>query len=357
MAEKCIFCGKPISDSERTDEHVIPQWLINQTGKPDRTITFLSFVTDSSPENISLNNLSFPAHKKCNNERTDFENKAKRVINKVLNSELVNTNDINLLLKWFDKVRIGLWLGYNSKLTEDKRVIPHFYINQRINKADRILIIEKMPDFGDRINFCGAESPVFKYMPSAFLLCINGYIFTNASTIGLCSHNLGFPSFDCFSEGTNGQLEAKEIVRPKNKLKEPIIKYLKSNKNSVIIYQPIFKGLLEHCQEKDMSYAKEHSLDYKNGIGGIFIQHDLSTPIYLQNTCNITPSTIGTTLPEAVIKVLKLQNDIVLDNKKHSLMTKEQLDKTYKWIALNNEYIKKLKIGMLPVQIESLLKV
>lgn len=356
MTDRCIFCGKPILDSEKTDEHVIPQWLINQTGDPNRSVMFLPFVTDSTPEHLPFNNLCFPAHKNCNNEHTKLEDKAKRVINKVLNSTPVNANEINSLLKWFDKVRIGLWLGYNSKLTDDRRVEPHFYINQRINKQDRMLIIEKMPNFGKRVNFCGAESPVFKYMSSAFLLCINDYIFTNASTIGLCSHNLGFPSFENFKLDANGQLENPKPAPLRTKLKEPIIKYIQNHKDSIILYQPIFKETLDCYKEHDMSYVKEHSLDYKNGIGGIFIQYGFSTPMYLENACNITPNVISRTLPESVILVSKLQNNILLDSKRFTPITREEKDKIHKWIGLNNDYIKSLKINMLPIQISSSLK-
>ncbi|MBE6918008.1 MAG: hypothetical protein E7470_08950 [Ruminococcaceae bacterium] len=34
MAKKCIFCGEPISEKSR--EHVIPQWLIEMTGEKKR---------------------------------------------------------------------------------------------------------------------------------------------------------------------------------------------------------------------------------------------------------------------------------------------------------------------------------
>lgn len=351
MNNTCIFCGKPISKADKTYEHIIPQWLIKQTGDPNRKVMILPFITDSKPEHINFTDLCFPAHRSCNNEHAKLENKAKSTINKILKSASVNANEINSLLKWFDKVRIGLWLGYNSMLHPDKQIKPHFHINQRANKADRILIIEKMHHLGDRVNFCGAEAPIFKYMPSAFLLCINDYIFTNASTHGLCSHNLGFPSFDYLATGANGQLESSKIVLPRNKIKEPVIKYIKTNKDSIIIYQVIFKEILQYCHECGSAYVQEHSLDYKNGIGGIFVQKGISIPTYLavNDVCNITPQTVCTTLPESVIRVCELQNNIVLDTKRHNLMTKDQKDKTHKWIATNNEYIKYLQSKMFPL--------
>ncbi len=36
MAKFCIFCGNPPKD--KNAEHVIPQWLINITGKRSRQI-------------------------------------------------------------------------------------------------------------------------------------------------------------------------------------------------------------------------------------------------------------------------------------------------------------------------------
>ena len=348
MTDVCIFCGKTISDSDKTYEHVIPQWLIKQTGDINRNIMFLPFVTDSSPQHIPFKDLCFPAHKSCNNDHAKLEDRTKNIINKVLNSKPVNSNEVNLLLKWFDKVRIGLWLGYNSNLNANEQIFPHFYINQRVNKADRILVIEKMQKFGERVNFCGAESPVFKYMPSAFCLCINDYIFTNASRIGLCSYNLGFPSFDCFEQNKNGELIAQEPVPPRKKIKEPVINYLQNNKDSIIIYQPIFKDTQDFCQTYDSTHIQEHSLDYKNGIGGIFIQQGFSAPTYLQNSQIITPCNISTSLSDAVIQVRKLQNDLVLDWKKHCLTTQEPKEKYHKWIALNNDYINFLQSMNIP---------
>lgn len=38
MAKKCIFCGKQMS--EKSKEHVIPQWLIEMTGDKKRTACF-----------------------------------------------------------------------------------------------------------------------------------------------------------------------------------------------------------------------------------------------------------------------------------------------------------------------------
>lgn len=350
MDNICIFCGKPINKADRTDEHIIPQWLIKQTGDPNRKVMILPFITDSKPEHINFIDLCFPAHKSCNNEHTKLENKAKRIINKILKSTPVNSNEINSLLKWFDKVRIGLWLGYNSLLAPGRKIQPHFYINQRLNKSDRILIIEKMYNLGNRVNFCGAESPVFKHMPSAFLLCINDYVFTNASTPGLCSHNLGFPSNDCFYFDKDDGLQCKKVVLPRNKLKEPIIKYLHNSKNAIVIYQAIFKDIRQDERVYGSSYVKAHSLDYDNGIGGIFVQYGVSTPTYLdvKHICNITPQTVCTTLPESVIRVCKLQNNIVLNNKKH-YSTQKHKDEIYNWVALNNEYIKYIQSTIIPM--------
>ena len=344
MNEQCMFCGKPIVDENKTYEHVIPQWLIKLTGEINRNIMFLPFITDSKPIHIPFKELCFPAHKKCNNEYSRLENKTQIIINKILHSEPVTNIEINTLLKWFDKVRIGLWIGYNSKIPVDKQVKPHFYINQRINKEDRILIIEKTYNTGNRINFCGAESPLFKFMPSAFLLCINDYVFINASAPILCSHNLGFPSFDCFSQDDKGHLQASKVVCPRNKLKVPVIKFLPVNNNSIILYQAIFKEL----ETLKSEYVQDHSINYEAGIGGVFVQHGISTPIYLnfEEVCNITPNTISTNLPEAAINVCKLQNHILLNQNKHFSQTKEQNEQCYNWIGLNNEYIKHLQTTM-----------
>jgi len=42
----------------------------------------------------------------------------------VLTEQKINAEEIAILLNWFDKVRIGLWLGYVWLPNERKVVIP-----------------------------------------------------------------------------------------------------------------------------------------------------------------------------------------------------------------------------------------
>ena len=72
--KKMYFCGKPMT--EKSNEHVIPQWLIEMTGDIKRTATFgmdysKMFDDKIGPENIKSREypflrFTFPACQKCN---------------------------------------------------------------------------------------------------------------------------------------------------------------------------------------------------------------------------------------------------------------------------------------------------
>lgn len=70
---------------------------------------------------------------------------------------------------------------------------PKFYIDERLGKKDRcVLIYPNRPDFKGLV-MSGASDPVFMYKPSSFILAINGLIFLNLSSEFLLSQNMGFP--------------------------------------------------------------------------------------------------------------------------------------------------------------------
>jgi len=112
----CVFCGHRAV--EKTKEHVIPSWLIEMTGNPNRQIIlgsfFSNFIKDKEVQNkqISFNSFTFPACKNCNARFSDLEVRAKPIIEKLINNNPISAFDFDILLDWFDKVRIGLWVGY-----------------------------------------------------------------------------------------------------------------------------------------------------------------------------------------------------------------------------------------------------
>jgi hypothetical protein len=179
MKKFCVFCGK--KPSPKTDEHIIPKWLISLTGNPKRDchITYFSPDPEIVDRAIPFDQLVFPACSKCNEHYSNLENQTKQIVLRILNDDGLSFSDLNIFLTWLDKIRVGLWF---SQIYLGKNLLginPHFYINNRIGKKDRLLYIYKTDFSGGRINFAGVNTPAFQLIPSCFGFAINNYFFIN----------------------------------------------------------------------------------------------------------------------------------------------------------------------------------
>ena len=76
----CIFCGAP--PSEKTREHIVPQWLLRMTGDPNRPANFgRDWMSPDFKQRIySWNAFTFPACDKCNAEWSELEGKVKIIV-------------------------------------------------------------------------------------------------------------------------------------------------------------------------------------------------------------------------------------------------------------------------------------
>jgi hypothetical protein len=102
-----------------------------------------------------------------------MEAAVKPILLDLMASKPLNAEQISLLLDWFDKIRVGLWL---SELTLSKQVDsvkPKFHIADRVGQKDRMLIIDRIKDLGQGLAFVGTDSPMFIEMPSAFTLIVD----------------------------------------------------------------------------------------------------------------------------------------------------------------------------------------
>jgi hypothetical protein len=81
----CIFCGK--KPDKKTKEHVIPRWLIEITGDPNRT-TLIGKYKDTLRK-FPWQNFTFPACNKCNQEFAELEGKAKIVVINLLDKRQI----------------------------------------------------------------------------------------------------------------------------------------------------------------------------------------------------------------------------------------------------------------------------
>lgn len=269
MRKMCVFCGRHPVDKNK--EHVIPQWLIRETGRtklpivdqPDKKIGFMAF--------------TMPACTACNERYSKLESDTQSIMQKILSGCSVDATEIDILLDWFDKVRVGLWLSnayLNPRLYDFQ---PKLSIDTRVGKLDRALVIERMDHQEKGILIEGIYSPIFIYSPSVFQILINNYSFTSLSAVNLVSDRLGFPSFTNVTLVSSGRTKA-DIIPGRGKTKNPVIKSLIPSDNQIVLYQPIFS----QCAKKpefDTKYVHEHSLDFAAGRGGIFYQRGANSPV------------------------------------------------------------------------------
>lgn len=290
MEKFCIFCGnKP---DKKNKEHVIPLWLIKMTGNPNRIANF-AFVKNPSDNKLirhfSFDQFTFPACKVCNSKYSELEVKTQRIVSSIISQGKISPRDISTLLDWFDKVRIGLWLGFLYLERNMVGVKPHFYIDDRMGHSDRLLIIEKDTVSDKRINFLGADTLLFAYGPSAFSLRINNLTFTNISYQDLFLRRFGFPFPKNMVQIDSEQYFSNELSNGSNRIKNPPIRKVIAEKGTKL-YQPIFKCFLNNEGASEIfntDYVKDHCLDWDQGLGGIFFENEVGQISYLQEECEI----------------------------------------------------------------------
>lgn len=283
--KNCIFCGENVS--EKTKEHIIPQWLMKLTGDPNRQIKVglnLPQIMDGTlggnpVRQFSFKSFQFPACSKCNSAYSDLEVITKSIVEKILNNEDISVKELDVLMDWFDKIRTGLWLGFMQLNKNIANIDPKFAVDKRISSKDRMLAIYKFDHITDGINFIGSDTFVFQYLPSCFGFRINNYYFLNISFEFIFSKNLGFPFINKFTQmqGTdNFYLELKNGTNTikHNVLPKPILE------GNLHYIQPLFSSKSIIGDNKNIDENKEfysrnefvnnHSLDIDLGKGAIF---------------------------------------------------------------------------------------
>jgi hypothetical protein len=141
MDKFCIFCGgKP---DDKTLEHVIPLWLIEHTGDPNRKVNIGANWRKFKILECPLDQFVFPACAKCNSIYSTLETVAKNVVLSMLAQDPLSAEAMHVLLVWLDKIRIGLWLAYLQLGGNVHGVRPRFHISQRVDANDRMVLMYK----------------------------------------------------------------------------------------------------------------------------------------------------------------------------------------------------------------------
>ncbi|XOV81273.1 MAG: hypothetical protein ACFHVJ_10060 [Aestuariibacter sp.] len=272
----CIICGE--KPENKNKEHIIPDWLIKQTGDPSRKVNF-GVSIDPETEKLTYREFAFdqfvfPACEACNSEFGQLEKLAKTHLNKLMLGQELEAQDISILLDWFDKIRVGLWLAMRVHHTNPVADRPNFFIRQRMGMFDRALIVEKLDTDQRGITFTGVNTYAFHYMPSAFSLRINEFIFTSISTNHLISRRLGFPyKTDSYIDPSSG-MEVANISIGKKRVSAPIFQNSVLNRG-ILLAQPIYRTELSLSNMKSIyecDYVSKHSLE--DGVGNIFVQRN-----------------------------------------------------------------------------------
>lgn len=275
MEKICVFCGK--KPQSKTDEHILPRWLIELTGDPNRQV-MLGHVKagEVRPRRFAFDRFVFPACEECNQRFSTLESAAKSIIIKILSGSALSAGELNTLLDWFDKVRIGLWLAHYYLDKNFAAIQPRFYIATRMGQHDRMVGIFKADCNLRGLTFMCTEAPYFYYSPTCFSLMINNYYFLNASYVFLFSRRLGLPFPNKIIADAEAPREFCQMCPGMERILSPLIRK-PLRYSGTEIYQPMYPQFLNQPDAKefyDTDYVRAMSAAAEKGQGKVFIQRD-----------------------------------------------------------------------------------
>ena len=276
----CVFCGA--TPSEKTREHIIPQWLLALTGDPNR-MAYLGrdwLSPDFKQRTYSWNSFTFPACDACNGRWSQIEGEVRNIVERMLASQPLAAADFYRFLDWIDKVRTGLWLGMFYLNKNYRGLIPQFHIDDRVGQKDRALLIYETDDELQGIGLSGVDTPIFHVAPSICVITINRFYFVSISSDFILAKRLGWPYpsarklVDIDTDGFSADMEigTKEITTP-------VLSSLPLPSGTILL-QPIAHQYLRRSSPESFretflnSYVKAASIDEESGIGRLLIGSD-----------------------------------------------------------------------------------
>lgn len=274
LERHCIFCGR--DPATRSREHVLPQWLIRHTGDPKRKVVLGINYSENRPiRSFAFDQFTFPACGSCNNTFSRLESQSKPIIEALADREPVSEHQLDTLMDWLDKVRVGLWLGGRFLSNNFADIDPNFHISDRIARSDRALFITHT-DAGRGLTITGTMSLMFASMPSVFGIRINGTLLLSKSTDLMISRDLGFP-YAMKRWQTEGEEIALEMEQGLNAT-GPITLGQRYRLPAVRVFQPLYRKHLHGTVDLHRSpYVASHSLDPLHGRGRVYVVTDAGT--------------------------------------------------------------------------------
>jgi hypothetical protein len=277
MNRYCVFCGK--FPEEQTKEHVLPVWLIEMTGDPKRQARFgLKKNPNLTPRVFSYDSFTIPACDACNQLFSKLESSTKPIMERLTQGSSLFPKDFSILFDWFDKVRVALWLAHSVLDKNFFGIHPSFHVEKRLRAFDRVLGVFRSDQSRRGLTFIGTETPIFYSMPSCFSLVVNDFAFFNASSAFMISRRTGFPFPSSATFVRSGAMSVA-FTRGRERLMHPLLRKPLDPRASYA-FQPMFPNQAREQSLRrfyDTPYIKSHSIDWINGIGGIFLQGQRQT--------------------------------------------------------------------------------
>lgn len=279
MEKFCVFCGKPPESKNR--EHVIPMWLIEMTGDPNRQVFLGRDWTSDTLEKrrYSFDSFAFPACASCNGTYSQLEARTQTTMIAMQSRQAVSAGQLSSFFDWLDKVRIGLWLGMIYLNRNHRGISPGFHIQDRIGSKDRVVVIYAIEDDNKtQLVWSATDGPLFQSMPSCFTLMVNNLLFLNVSFDFLLSKRFGFPypkerhvrdeggenlEMTAGSEHHTPPLMLHEYSKGGTSLWQPMIPWqlLRSDDG-----EPFWRELY------DSDFVRANCMDFAEGRGRVFHQ-------------------------------------------------------------------------------------
>lgn len=274
MKKFCIFCGnKP---DAKTNEHVIPKWLIELTGHPKRVVTLgFEYKEEGLPlRRFAFDQFRFPACTACNKNFAQLEGLAKPVVLNILSKDRITAPEFSILLDWFDKIRIGLWLAFHYLDKNIAGITPRFHIQKGLRANDRLLLICRSDCKREGLTFVGCNTPSFYHTPSCFSLIINSFYFLNMSYEFLIARRIGLPY--SIEEFVNPEDESSNMLLAKGRerVMKPLLRKV-MRPDGCELYQPMFPLQVSDSETRnlyDTEYVRSCSMDWPQGVGKIYKQ-------------------------------------------------------------------------------------
>jgi hypothetical protein len=190
----------------------------------------------------------------------------------LLELRAVTCGDLDVLLDWLDKVRVGVWLGMLSLNRLAGAIEPQFHIAARISAADRLVVIYRDREALNGIGLSGVESPIFRAMPSCFSLTINHLHLLNASAPMLLAERLGLPYVVNRQMVRDREGFTGDLVDGYGAPRFPLLPYRIAS-GGVALYQPIIpsqeaRGPVAHYYDKE--FVRASCANYATGRGHVF---------------------------------------------------------------------------------------